>query len=58
MWSSIRQHSDWTLGGAAYAWTRNGPEGVDRNLGLTDDGTPADGRSLERLAQLYEAEPN
>lgn len=58
MWASIRQHAGWTLGGAAYAWTRNGPEGVDRNLGLTDDGAPVDGRSLERLAQLYQAEPN
>jgi hypothetical protein len=58
MWATIRQHAAWTLGGAAYAWTRNGPEGVDRNLGLTDDGTPVDGKSLERLAQLYRAEPN
>jgi hypothetical protein len=56
MWTTIRQHAAWTLGGAAYAWTRNGPEGVDRNLGLTDDGVPVDGRSLERLAQLYRAE--
>jgi hypothetical protein len=53
MWSTIRQHAAWTLGGAAYAWTRNGPEGVDRNLGLTDDGVPVDGKSLERLTQLY-----
>jgi hypothetical protein len=58
MWATIRQHAAWTLGGAAYAWTRNGPEGVDRNLGLTDDGTPVDGKSLERLAQLYRAESN
>jgi hypothetical protein len=56
MWDTIRQHADWTLGGAAYAWTRNGPEGVDRNLGLTDDGVPVDGRSLDRLAQLYRAD--
>jgi beta-galactosidase/beta-glucuronidase len=56
MWGTIRQHAAWTLGGAAYAWTRNGPEGVDRNLGLTDDGVPVDGRSLERLAQLYRAD--
>jgi hypothetical protein len=58
MWATIRQHAAWTLGGAAYAWTTNGPEGVDRNLGLTDDGKPVDGRSLERLAQLYRADSN
>jgi Glycosyl hydrolases family 2, TIM barrel domain len=33
MWGYIRKHPDWVLGGAVYAWTRNGPEGVDRTLG-------------------------
>jgi hypothetical protein len=56
MWQSIRKHPGWVLGGAVYAWTRNGPEGVDRNFGLTDDGTPVDGRSLDMLAELFHQE--
>jgi hypothetical protein len=56
MWTAIRRKPDWVLGGAAYAWTRNGPEGVDRNLGLTDDGAPVDIRSLERLTRLYQSD--
>jgi len=32
MWGYVRRHPDWVLGGAVYAWTRNGPEGVDRPL--------------------------
>jgi hypothetical protein len=53
MWGYVRRHPDWVLGGAVYAWTRNGPEGVDRTFGLTDDGTPVDGRSLDRLGELF-----
>ena len=53
MWSVVRSHPEWVLGGAVYAWTRNGPEGVDRNFGLTDDGVPVDGRSLDMLGQLF-----
>ena len=56
MWRSIRSHPDWVLGGAVYAWTRNGPEGVDRNFGLTDDGVPVDGRSLDVLKTLFHEE--
>ncbi len=56
MWGYIRQNPDWVLGGAVYAWTRNGPEGVDRNFGLTDDGEVADGRSLDRLNALFHTE--
>ncbi len=56
MWGYVRRHPDYVLGGAVYAWTRNGPEGVDRNFGLTDDGTPVDGRSLDMLTQLFSAE--
>lgn len=55
MWGYIRRHPEWVLGGAVYAWTRNGPEGVDRNFGLTDDGVPVDGRSLDTLAELFHA---
>jgi hypothetical protein len=53
MWADIRRRPDWVLGGAVYAWTRNGPEGVDRNFGLTDDGTPVDGRSLDAIGELF-----
>jgi len=56
MWSVIRQHPGWVLGGAAYAWTRNGPEGIDRNFGLTDDGVVVDGRALEMLEELFRAQ--
>jgi hypothetical protein len=53
MWGYIRMHPDWVLGGAVYAWTRNGPEEIDRNLGLTDDGKPADGHSLEAITNFF-----
>ncbi len=53
MWGYVRLQPQYVLGGAVYAWTRNGPEGVDRNFGLTDDGAPVDGRSLEVLAELF-----
>jgi hypothetical protein len=57
MWGYVRRHPDYVLGGAVYAWTRNGPEGVDRNFGLTDDGTSVDGKSLDILSSLFHAEP-
>lgn len=57
MWGYVRRHPEWVLGGAVYAWTRNGPEGVDRTFGLTDDGTPVDGRSLDALGELFDASP-
>jgi hypothetical protein len=53
MWGYVTRHPEWVLGGAVYAWTRNGPEGVDRNFGLTDDGVPVDGRSLDTLDTLF-----
>jgi beta-galactosidase/beta-glucuronidase len=56
MWGYIGRHPDYVLGGAVYAWTRNGPEGVDRNFGLTDDGVPVDGASLDMLSQLFHSE--
>ena len=56
MWGYIRRNPDWVLGGAVYAWTRNGPEGVDRNFGLTDDGVPVDGRSLDMLTTLFRSD--
>ena len=56
MWGYVRKHNEWVLGGAVYAWTRNGPEEIDRNLGLTDDGEPVDGRSLETIASLFQGD--
>lgn len=53
MWSYVQHHRNRVLGGAVYAWTRNGPEEIDRTFGLTDDGTPVDGHSLEALAGLF-----
>jgi hypothetical protein len=56
MWGYVRRHPEWVLGGAVYAWTRNGPEGVDRTFGLTDDGVPVDGRSLGQLSGMFHAD--
>jgi hypothetical protein len=56
MWGYIRRYPGWVLGGAVYAWTRNGPEEIDRNLGLTDDGKPADGHSLDAIASFFHAQ--
>ena len=56
MWGYIRRHPDWVLGGSVYAWTRNGPEEIDRNLGLTDDGKPVDGHSLDAIASFFQAD--
>lgn len=53
MWGYVRRHPDWVLGGAVYAWTRNGPEGVDRTLGLTDDGVPVEAAQLAVLGSLF-----
>jgi len=57
LWGYVRKHPEWVLGGAVYAWTRNGPEEIDRNLGLTDDGTPVDGRSLDAIGAFFKADP-
>ncbi len=53
MWGYVRRNPGWVLGGAVYAWTRNGPEEIDRTMGLTDDGVPADGGSMEALGPLF-----
>ncbi|MBI4491591.1 MAG: hypothetical protein HY690_02225 [Chloroflexi bacterium] len=57
MWGYVRRHPEWVLGGAVYAWTRNGPEEIDRTLGLTDDGTPLDRHVLRTLALLFHGQP-
>ncbi len=56
MWGYVRRHPDWVLGGAVYAWTRNGPEEIDRTMGLTDDGTPFDRTSMDALGALFAVE--
>jgi hypothetical protein len=43
-----------SLAAPCYAWTSNGPEGGD--FGLTDDGMPVDGHSLEMLSALFHAD--
>jgi beta-galactosidase/beta-glucuronidase len=53
MWGYIREQPDEVLGGAVYAWTRNGPEEIDRALGLTDDGAPFDPSLLAVLRTIY-----
>lgn len=53
LWGYVRRHPRRVLGGAVYAWTRTGPEEIDRTFGLTDDGEPVDGRSLDMLASLF-----
>ncbi|MDP2936114.1 MAG: hypothetical protein Q8O86_06440, partial [Dehalococcoidia bacterium] len=41
------------LGAFAYVWTTNGPEAIDRVMGLvTADGQPVD-RSLSALGKVY-----
>lgn len=53
MWGYVRSRPDWVLGGAVYTWTRNGPEEIDRAMGLTDDGIPVDAGLMATLADLF-----
>jgi hypothetical protein len=53
MWAYIRRYPDRVFGGAVYAWTRNGPEEIDRTLGLTNDGAPVDTASLEAITGFF-----
>jgi hypothetical protein len=53
MWGYIRNHPERVFGGAVYAWTRNGPEEIDRTLGLTDDGAPVDTASLQAISGIF-----
>jgi hypothetical protein len=55
-WSTIRAHSDWVIGGAAYTWTTDGPEELDKVFGLVDGaGRPRDD-ALAAIAELYRRE--
>jgi hypothetical protein len=53
MWKMTRAASGWVIGGAAYAWTTDGPEEVDRVFGLVDaDGNPVDG-AFNAVGAMY-----
>ena len=53
MWATIRSYPDWVIGGAAYAWSTDGPEELDRVFGLVDgNGRPRDD-ALTTVAELY-----
>jgi hypothetical protein len=53
MWKMVRGANGWVLGGAAYAWTTDGPEEVDRVFGLVDaNSQPVDG-AFTMIGSLY-----
>jgi len=53
MWRSITQHSNSVLGGFAYVWSTNGPEPIDRVMGLVNsDNWPVDS-SFWALTQAF-----
>jgi hypothetical protein len=56
IWGVIRSRSHHVLGGAAYVWSTDGPEAVDRDFGLVDpDGEPVDD-ALDAIAAIYHTE--
>jgi hypothetical protein len=56
IWGTIRARSSFVLGGAAYVWSTDGPEEVDRAFGLVDaGGTPVDD-ALDAISALYHAD--
>jgi beta-galactosidase/beta-glucuronidase len=55
MWDIVRQHDDYVLGGAVYAWTTEGIETTDIQFGLVDgQAQPIDG-SLAALSRRLAA---
>lgn len=53
MWKCIASQYPSTLGGFIYVWTTNGPEAIDRTMGITDvDGLPVD-RSLWAMGRAF-----
>ncbi|TAK30099.1 MAG: hypothetical protein EPO21_19730 [Chloroflexota bacterium] len=52
LWRSIRAYPGYVLGGAAYAWTTEGPEPTDRIWGLLD----GHGESIDETFDLLSAE--
>lgn len=58
MWRCIASQRPSVLGGFAYAWTTDGPEAIDRVMGLVDgEGKPVDD-SLWTLGQAFEQYDN
>jgi hypothetical protein len=53
MWSFVRADPHWVLGAAVYAWTRNGPEEIDRSMGISDDGALTDPPLYQTLGNLF-----
>ena len=54
IWAVIRSFPAFVVGGAAYVWSTDGPETVDRQFGLVDElGVPVDD-ALDTIAELYE----
>ena len=54
LWSTIRAHSDYVIGGAVYVWYAEGPEDVDREFGLVDGHGRAVDDALDALGRLYQ----
>jgi len=52
MWTTVERHP-WVLGGAVYAWTRQGPEEIDRTLGVTSEGLPVNQDLFVTLRSLF-----
>jgi hypothetical protein len=56
MWGYVRERPEEVLGGAVYTWTRNGPEEIDRAMGITDDGAPVGSALIETMGDLFREE--
>jgi hypothetical protein len=55
MWDIVRQHPDYVLGGAVYAWTTRGIETTDVDFGMVDaNNQPVDG-ALAALTARFRA---
>jgi hypothetical protein len=57
MWSTIRAHPDYVMGGAPYAWTTAGPEPTDKKWGLVDGSSRPVDNTLNTLQTLWHREP-
>jgi hypothetical protein len=56
LWAVIRSFRAYVLGGAVYVWSTDGPERLDRQLGLVDShGVPVDD-ALDTVATIYHAD--
>jgi hypothetical protein len=56
LWAVIRSFRAYVLGGAVYVWSTNGPDEMDRQVGLVDaNGTPVDD-AFDTVATIYHAD--